>query len=67
MKTRYAADYRKAESRTARFRRARRIDAVKTLEDPFRVLWRYTDAVVFYSDREAARRARNVDCDIGRT
>ena len=67
METRYAADYRKAKPCAARFRRARRINAMKTLEDPFRVLGRYADAMVFYSDREAARSARNGNCDVRRT
>ena len=67
MKTRYAAGYRKAKPRAARFRRARRIDAVKTLEDPFRVLGRYADAVVFNHNGETARRARNGDYDVRRT
>ena len=59
METRYAADYRKTEPSTARFRRTRRIDAMEALEDPFRVLGRYADAVIFYSDGESTRRARN--------
>jgi hypothetical protein len=67
METRYAANYRKAKPCTARFRRSRRIDAVKTLEDPFRVLGRYADAMVFHHNGETARRARNGNCDVRRT
>ena len=67
METRYAAGYREAEPCAARFRRARRIDAVKALKDPLCVLGRYADAVVFYRDGETARRARNRDGDIWRT
>lgn len=67
METRYAADYRKPEPRAARFRSSRRIDAVETLEDTFRVLRRYADAVVLDRDGEATSRARNRDGNIWRT
>ena len=67
METRYAAGYREAEPCAARFRRARRIDAVETLEDPLCVLGRYADAVVFNRNGKTARRARNRDGDIWRT
>ena len=67
METRYATGYREPKPSTARFSRARRIDAVEALEDTFRVLGRYADAVVFNRYGEAARRARNRDGDIWRT
>lgn len=66
METRYAAGYREAEPSAARFRRARRIDAVEAFEDSFRVLGRDADAVVLNRNRKTARRARNGNCDIWR-
>ena len=67
METRYATSYSEPKPSAARFRSARRIDAMETLEDTFRVLGRYADTVVFYYYGEAARQARNRDGDVGRT
>ena len=67
METRYATSYSEPEPCTARFLRARRIDAVEALEDPLRVFGRYADAMVLDRYGEAARRARNGDGDIWRT
>ena len=66
METRYAAGYREPEPCAARFRRARRIDAVETLEDPLRVFGRYADAMVFDDERRPVRRNGDGNGYVGR-
>ena len=67
MEARYATSYGEPKPSTAGFRRACRVDSVEALKDPFRVFWRYANAVVFNRYGKTARRARNQDGDIGRT
>ena len=58
--------YCEPEPCAARFRRARRIDAVESLEDPLRVFGRYADAMVFDDERRPVPRNGDGNGYVGR-